>query len=62
VRAVAPTFALAVAGSFLAGPALGWVSLRTTDRVQDVPTAIILQFLMTFGVWILAERIGLSRC
>jgi len=29
-------------------------------RVQDVPTAIILQFTTTFGVWILADRIGLS--
>jgi len=59
-RAVAPTFGLAVAGSLLAGPALGWVSLRATGRVQDMATTIILQFLMTFGVWILAERIGLS--
>ena len=25
-----------------------------------MPTAIILQFVTTFGVWILAERIGLS--
>ena len=29
-------------------------------RVQHVPTAIILQFATTFGVWILAEHIGLS--
>ena len=29
-------------------------------RVQHVPTAIILQFITTFGVWILAEQIGLS--
>src|SRR4030095_11286948 len=31
-----------------------------TDRVRDVPTAIILQFVSTFGVWILADRICLS--
>ena len=30
------------------------------DRVRHVPTAIILQFVSTFGVWILADRIGLS--
>jgi CPA1 family monovalent cation:H+ antiporter len=30
------------------------------DRVQHVPTAIILQFVSTFGVWVLAESIGLS--
>jgi CPA1 family monovalent cation:H+ antiporter len=60
IGAVAPTFLFAVAGSVVAGPVLGWLSLRLTDRVQDVPTAIILQFVITFGVWMLAERIGLS--
>ena len=58
--AVAPTFLLAVAGSVIVGPALGWVTLRVMDRAQHVPTAIILQFVSTFGVWILAEHIGLS--
>src|SRR5690349_17008755 len=60
IGAVAPTFLLAVAGSVIAGPALGWLFLRFIHRVQDVPTAIILQFVSTFGVWILADRIGLS--
>jgi monovalent cation/hydrogen antiporter len=58
--AVAPNFLLAVAGSLVVGPALGWLSLRLFDRVQHVPTAIILQFVTTFGVWILADRLGLS--
>lgn len=57
---VAPTFLLSVAGSVLAGPVLGWITLRVMERVEHVPTAIILQFVCTFGVWILAERIGLS--
>jgi CPA1 family monovalent cation:H+ antiporter len=60
IRAVAPTFFLAVAGSVVVGPALAWVVLRLTKDVQDVPTAIILQFISTFGVWIVADRIGLS--
>jgi Na+/H+ antiporter len=60
IGAVAPTFLLAVAGSVVAGPALGWLFLRLTDRVQDVPTAVILQFVGTFGVWMLADRVGLS--
>jgi CPA1 family monovalent cation:H+ antiporter len=60
VAAVAPTFLLAVAGSLIVGPVLGWLFLRIIDRVQDVPTAIILQFASTFGVWILADRNGLS--
>jgi len=57
---VAPTFLLAVMGSLIGGPALGWITLRTMTRVQHVPSAIIIQFLSTFGVWILAEHIGLS--
>jgi monovalent cation/hydrogen antiporter len=60
LRAVAPTFLFAVAGSVVVGPMLAWVVLRLTRNVQDVPTAIILQFISTFGVWILADRIGLS--
>ncbi|HMC78517.1 MAG TPA: sodium:proton antiporter [Vicinamibacterales bacterium] len=58
--AVAPTFLLAVAGSVVVGPALGWLTLRVMARIDHVPTSIILQFVTTFGVWILAEQIGLS--
>ena len=57
---VVPTFLLAVAGSLVVGPTLGWLALQIFDRAQHVPTAIILQFVTTFGVWILAEHIGLS--
>jgi CPA1 family monovalent cation:H+ antiporter len=57
---VAPAFLLAVVGSIIAGPALGWVTLRMLARIEHVPTAIILQFVTTFAVWIFAETIGLS--
>jgi CPA1 family monovalent cation:H+ antiporter len=60
IGAVAPTFLFAVVGSVIVGPALGWLMLRVSERVRDVPTAVILQFVSTFGVWILADRIGLS--
>jgi CPA1 family monovalent cation:H+ antiporter len=60
IGAVAPTFLFAVVGSVVVGPALGWLFLHVAHRVQDVPTAIILQFVSTFGVWILADRVGLS--
>src|SRR6476659_9395316 len=60
IGAVTPAFLLAVAGSLIVGPALGRLTLLWSDRVTDVPTAIILQFVTTFGVWILADRIGLS--
>jgi CPA1 family monovalent cation:H+ antiporter len=42
------------------GPALGWMVVRVIGRVQHPPTSIILQFVTTFGVWILAEQLGLS--
>ena len=57
---VVPTFLLAIAGSVVVGPALGWLTLKLFDRVRHVPTAIILQFVTTFGVWIVAEHLGLS--
>ena len=33
IGAVAPTFLFAVAGSVVAGPAMGWLFMRLTDRV-----------------------------
>ena len=39
--AVAPAFFVAVAGSLVAGPALGWLALQLFDRVQHVPTSIV---------------------
>ena len=60
IGAVAPTFLFAVAGSLVAGPTLAWLFLRLIERVQHVPTSILLQFISTFGVWMLADRVGLS--
>lgn len=60
IAAVAPTFLIAVVGSLVVGPVLGWIGFRVIERVQHIPTAIILQFVSTFGVWLLAEHIGLS--
>ena len=57
---VLPTFLFAVAGSVIVGPALAWVVLRVSQRITDVPSAIIVQFISTFGVWLFAEHIGLS--
>ena len=60
IAAVAPTFLLAVASSLVVGPALGWLVFRLIERVKHMPTAIILQFVSTFGVWLLADGVGLS--
>jgi CPA1 family monovalent cation:H+ antiporter len=55
-----PTFAIVVFGSVAAG----WVLARLVgilmERIEDAPTSVILQFVITFGVWLLAERLGLS--
>ena len=42
------------------GYVLAQISIRALRHVTDVPSAIILQFVTTFGVWILAEELGLS--
>jgi monovalent cation/hydrogen antiporter len=58
---VAPTFLLGVAGSVIAGPILAKLYMRLVRRLSDdAPSQIILQFVGCFGVWMLAERIGLS--
>ncbi|HEV8118505.1 MAG TPA: sodium:proton antiporter [Thermoanaerobaculia bacterium] len=60
VRAVVPTILLVVAGSIAAGLLLARLFLPLIEKIRDVPTAIIIQFVSTFGVWILADRLGLS--
>jgi CPA1 family monovalent cation:H+ antiporter len=57
---VAPTLAVVVVGSVAVGIALSWAMLWLTRSICDVPTAIIVQFVGTFGVWLLAERLNLS--
>ena len=60
IGAVAPAFLLAIGGSLVVGPALGWLTLQVLGRIQHIPTSIILQFVTTFGVWLLAEHLRLS--
>ncbi|HEY0792827.1 MAG TPA: sodium:proton antiporter [Chthoniobacterales bacterium] len=60
VAGIAPVFLLAIAGSAVAGLALAWLVVRLMERVHHIPTSIILQFVTTLGVWLLAEHVGLS--
>ena len=55
-----PMLALVCLGSVALGAILSRVIVTLTERVVDVPTAVILQFLSTFSVWMLAERLHLS--
>jgi Na+/H+ antiporter len=51
---------LAMLASVFAGFALAHLITRVTRRVTDVPSAIVLQFATTFGIWIFADEVGLS--
>ena len=55
-----PAFALVTVGSIGLGALLGWAAVRLLALFRDPPSAIIVQFITTFGVWILAERFHLS--
>ena len=59
-QSVVPALGLVLVGSFAVGLALSWAMLWVTRTICDVPTAIIVQFVACFGVWILADRLGLS--
>jgi len=52
--------ALTCGGGVVAGVVLARVYLRLTVLLRDIPISVLLQFISTFGVWILADHIGLS--
>ena len=56
----APSIALALAGSLVAGYLFARISMLLTRRISEAPSSIIMQFAGTFTVWIVAEHIGLS--
>lgn len=56
-----PVFLLTVFGSIAAGIGLGFVLRPVTTATDHVPTSLILQFAATFGVWMLADKVGLSN-
>jgi Na+/H+ antiporter len=58
-----PLLLLAVAGGIAVGYVLARAYLGTVSRVvrdDQMAASVLLGFMGTFGVWILAERIGLS--
>ena len=56
----APVFLLTVFGSIAAGIGCAYLTRPLTSGLRDVPISLIVQFALTFGVWIAAEAIGLS--
>jgi CPA1 family monovalent cation:H+ antiporter len=57
---IAPLVTLALIGSPVVGYVLARLWTSVTKHITDAPSAIILQFVGTFTVWIVAERLGLS--
>jgi NhaP-type Na+/H+ or K+/H+ antiporter len=57
---VAPIFLLGVVASLIVGPCLGLLFVAVTRRVTDPASAIVLQFVVAFGIWLAAERLELS--
>jgi monovalent cation/hydrogen antiporter len=57
---VAPLFVLTCGGGVVAGILLARLYLWATQRVDDIPVSVLLQFIGTFAVWIIADRLGLS--
>jgi monovalent cation/hydrogen antiporter len=51
---------LAMLASIIVGFLLAHLYIRLVQRVTDVPSAIVMQFVGAFGVWILADEVGLS--
>jgi CPA1 family monovalent cation:H+ antiporter len=59
-HALAPRLLIAVPGSAVLGIAFATLSIRVFPRVAGTLSLIIVQFLVTYGTWIVAERMGLS--
>ncbi|WP_024515743.1 sodium:proton antiporter [Bradyrhizobium sp. Tv2a-2] len=54
------SIALVLVGSVVAGHLFAKFWMFAAPRFEDAPSAIILQFVGAFTVWIVAERLGLS--
>jgi CPA1 family monovalent cation:H+ antiporter len=57
---VVPMLLVVSAGSVLLGLVLSRITLLVNTRIHDVATSVIVQFVGTFGVWLLAEAAHLS--
>jgi Na+/H+ antiporter len=58
--AVLPRLVFAVPGGALLGVATAFVGMRVARKVAGTLSSIVVQFLLTFGTWILAEHLSLS--
>src|ERR1700724_990025 len=56
----APILVLAAVGSLVAGYVLARLYMVATPYVRDAAGSTVLQFISTFGVWLLSEHLTLS--
>ena len=57
---VVPTLLLSCGGGVIAGILMARSYLWIVQRVKDIQVSIVLQFIGTFAVWLIADRLGLS--
>ena len=57
---VAPLFLLTCGGGVIVGILLARLFMWASRGVRDIPIAVLLQFIGTFAVWLIANRIGVS--
>jgi Na+/H+ antiporter len=57
---ILPAFFLVSVASVVVGYVLARLIGRATALIHDPATATIIQFVTTFGIWMLADRLGLS--
>jgi CPA1 family monovalent cation:H+ antiporter len=55
-----PLLLLACGGGVAAGWILARLQILLAGRVRDIPISVLLQFVGTFAVWLIADRLGLS--
>jgi CPA1 family monovalent cation:H+ antiporter len=58
--AVLPRLVFAVPGGVVLGVATALLGMRVAPKVAGTLSSIIVQFLLVFGTWILAERLSVS--
>jgi CPA1 family monovalent cation:H+ antiporter len=57
---IAPAFILTCGGGVIAGILLARFYLWATAKIEDIPVSVLLQFVGTFAVWVIADNLGLS--
>ena len=57
---VVPTLLLSCGGGVIVGFILARFYLWLAKKVQDIQVSIVIQFIGTFAVWLIADRLGLS--